>query len=99
MAHDAGVSVNEFRELASHSSNSADLMLERMLALDLDAKGGRTGRTSGIPGYAARVLHVQNSKAVHSRSGAGCSKPALEGVLPERANALGAGRVAVGCEA
>ena len=38
MAHDAGVSVNEFRELASHSSDSADLMLERMTALDLDPK-------------------------------------------------------------
>ncbi len=36
MAHDAGVSVNEFRELATHSADSADLMLERMTALDLD---------------------------------------------------------------
>jgi len=36
MAHDAGVSVNEFRELATHSTDSADLMLERMTALDLD---------------------------------------------------------------
>jgi hypothetical protein len=38
MAHDAGVSVNEFRELTRHSSDSADLMLERMTALDLDPK-------------------------------------------------------------
>ena len=38
MAQDAGVSVNEFRQLASHGPKSADLLLERMTALDLDPK-------------------------------------------------------------
>jgi len=38
MAQDAGVSVNEFRQLASHGPESADLLLERMTALDLDPK-------------------------------------------------------------
>jgi hypothetical protein len=38
MARDAGVSVNELRQLASHGPQSADLLLERMTALDLDPK-------------------------------------------------------------
>jgi hypothetical protein len=36
MARDAGVSVNELRELATRSPESADHLLERMTALDLD---------------------------------------------------------------
>jgi len=36
VAHDAGVTTGELRELARHSSQSADLLLERMAALDLD---------------------------------------------------------------
>ena len=38
MARDAGVSVNELRQLASHRPELADLLLERMTALDLDPK-------------------------------------------------------------
>jgi len=36
MAKDAGVSVDEFRQLARKSPHSADLLLRRMTALDLD---------------------------------------------------------------
>jgi hypothetical protein len=36
MAHDVGVSSSELRKLASHAPQSADLLLERMAALDLD---------------------------------------------------------------
>ena len=38
MAQDAGVSVNDLRQLARHSPESADLLLERMTAVDLDPK-------------------------------------------------------------
>jgi len=36
MAHDVGVSGSELHALASHGSQSADLLYERMAALDLD---------------------------------------------------------------
>jgi len=36
IAHDAGMSAGEFRDLASHGPHAADLLLERMAALDLD---------------------------------------------------------------
>lgn len=36
MAHDAGVTTEELRELVRRGSASADLLLERMAALDLD---------------------------------------------------------------
>ena len=36
MAHDIGVSAGELRQLASHRPGSADLLLRRMAALDLD---------------------------------------------------------------
>jgi hypothetical protein len=36
MASDIGVSTAEFRELATYGANSADLLLDRMTALDLD---------------------------------------------------------------
>jgi len=36
MAHDLGVSTAELRELASHGPGSADLLSQRMAALDLD---------------------------------------------------------------
>lgn len=36
MAHDLGISTTELRELASHGSGSANLLSQRMAALDLD---------------------------------------------------------------
>jgi hypothetical protein len=36
MAHDLGISTTELRQLASHGAESADLLVERMAALDLD---------------------------------------------------------------
>jgi hypothetical protein len=36
MAHDAAVSVNELRQLSGHGPESADLLPQRMAALDLD---------------------------------------------------------------
>jgi len=36
VAHEAGVTTGELRELARHNSRSADLLLKRMAALDLD---------------------------------------------------------------
>jgi hypothetical protein len=36
MAHDLGVSTKELHQLASHGPKSADLLLERLTALDLD---------------------------------------------------------------
>jgi hypothetical protein len=36
MAHDAGVTMGEFRQLVRRSPGSADLLLKRMAALDLD---------------------------------------------------------------
>ena len=38
MAHDAGVTTSEFNQLAGKGPHSADLLLERMAALDLDPK-------------------------------------------------------------
>ena len=38
MAHDAGVTASEFNQLASKGPHAADLLLERMAALDLDPK-------------------------------------------------------------
>ena len=36
MAHDAGLAIGELRQLARRNPRSADLLLERMAALDLD---------------------------------------------------------------
>ena len=36
MAHDLGISTSELRQLASHGPESADFLLKRMAALDLD---------------------------------------------------------------
>jgi hypothetical protein len=36
MAHDIGISALELRQLASHGPQSADLLMQRMAALDLD---------------------------------------------------------------
>jgi hypothetical protein len=38
IAHEAGVTASEFNKLASKGPHSADLLLERMAALDLDPK-------------------------------------------------------------
>jgi len=59
MAKDIGVSASELRRLANLGPDSADLLLRRMAALDLDRKkGGVADRTSNVPRSSASLHNV-----------------------------------------
>ena len=95
MAHDAAVSVNELRQLSGHGPELADLLPQRMAALDLDPEEVKQVEPQVFRDLPARLHDVQKPQAMHRRFDPRRSKSGVEGLLPERPDAHVARRAAV----
>jgi hypothetical protein len=87
MAHDLGVSTKELRQLASHGPKSADLLLERLTALDLDENEVARTEPATFQDMQRVCTMCDSHRRLRARSGARSVRSGMAGLLPERTHA------------